>query len=61
MYIILSRVILTALIPQTTVVLPHLTIAEPSAVPTDPAFSVVGRNSSRFRPSGRDFRFKKVL
>lgn len=43
----------TALIPHMTVVLPNLTIAEPSAEPIDFTFIRIGRNVSNSRPSGR--------
>lgn len=43
----------TALMPHTTVVLPNLTIDDPSAVPTDLTLMRIGRNASNSRPSGR--------
>lgn len=43
----------TALMPHTTVVLPNLTIDEPSAVPIDFTLMRIGRNASNSRPSGR--------
>lgn len=42
----------TALIPQTTVVLPIFAIAEPSDVEIDPAFTIIGRNLVSSLPSG---------
>lgn len=43
----------TAFIPQTTVVLPILTIADPFAVLIVPAFKTTGRNLFKSLPSGR--------
>lgn len=44
---------LTTFIPHTTVVLPTLAIAEPSAVSKEPTFNIMGLNLSNSLPSGR--------
>lgn len=47
--------------PQTTVVFPILTIAEPSDVPIESTLIITGRNELSSLPSGRMSLFKKSL
>lgn len=50
-----ENVLLTALIPHTTMVFPILAMAEPSAVFIEPTLIATGRNVCKLRPSGLTF------